>query len=138
MYYYCNGEDMQTTASAPGKVILCGEHAVVYGQPAIALPLADVRATAVIQDQRQGSGLVVHTPDTGERWHYASSQQHPFALLIGSTLAQLGCPATPDVEITLRSALAIASGVGSGAALGAALVKAVVQHHRRHLSPAEV
>ena len=31
------------TSSACGKFILCGEHAVVHGQPAIALPLSSRR-----------------------------------------------------------------------------------------------
>ena len=127
-----------TTASAPGKVILCGEHAVVYGQPAIALPLADIRATATVADGTPGGGVSFDLPDVGEHWRLSAEQQHPLATLVRLTLERLTLAALPDLQIVLRSMIPIASGMGSGAALGAALVKALTTHLGTPLTPDEV
>lgn len=127
-----------TTASAPGKVILCGEHAVVYGQPAIALPLPDVRAQATIEAARPGSGITLKLADLGDSVPLAEAQDHPLATLIRLTLAELGTSPLLDCSITLRSSIPIASGMGSGAALGAALVKALSAALGRALDPATV
>jgi mevalonate kinase len=45
-------------ASAPAKIILFGEHAVVYGKPAIAVPVSSLRATAIVNaNDPPGQGL---------------------------------------------------------------------------------
>ena len=49
---------MTISASACAKTILFGEHAVVYGEPAIAVPLLNTRTTAELLPN-QGSFLVI-------------------------------------------------------------------------------
>lgn len=122
-------------ASAPAKLILCGEHAVVYGRPAIAVPLADLRAEATVQPGQPGSGLRLHTPDLGEIWAADESVANPLVTLARATVAALGLP--DDLLITLRSQIPIASGMGSGAAIGTAMVRAIAAYAGRELPPAE-
>ncbi len=124
-------------ASAPAKLILCGEHAVVYHRPAIALPLPGIRARVRVSPARPGSGVVVQARDLHRRWNIADEPVSPLSELIAGTLAQLGSP-RPDLRISIRSAIPIASGMGSGAAVATALVRALAAYLGRTLDAAAV
>jgi hypothetical protein len=67
----------RSSASAAAKLILCGEHAVVYGRPAIALPLVGIRARVDIADGRTGSGISIHARDLHRRWLVANDPRVP-------------------------------------------------------------
>lgn len=113
------------TASAPGKVILFGEHAVVYGQPAIAVPVAQVQATVTIEPG--SGGVIIQALDTHRTVDYTQADPlDPLAAIVRVTLAHFGL-AVPDLSITIRSTIPIASGLGSGAAVSVAIVRALAK-----------
>jgi len=113
------------SASACGKIILFGEHAVVYGRPAIAVPVTQVQATAIIEPG--GHGLTIHAADIDQALAAEPTNAiDPLATIVNLTLVHLNCP-LPDLEITIRSTIPIASGLGSGAAVSTAIVRALAQ-----------
>ncbi len=115
------------TATAPAKLILCGEHAVVYGCPAIALPLADLRATATVTPQVAGHGCRIIAPDIGAAWLLTARPNDALTIVVQVTLHAAGVPASPppDIAITVTSEIPQAAGMGSGAAVATAVVRAV-------------
>jgi mevalonate kinase len=125
-------------ASAPGKVILFGEHAVVYGQPAIAVPVTQVKATATVEAGATGSGLTIIASDLDERIVFAqASQNDPLAAAVRATLSHLSAQ-EPDAVLTIKSTIPISSGLGSGAAVSTALTCALAKFLGHPLEPAEV
>lgn len=112
-------------ASAPGKIILFGEHAVVYGRPALAVPVTQVQAEVEIRASDDNQTWI-EAPEIG--LHSSLSQlakDHPIAAVIHNFRLQPGIPALPPLRIKISSTIPVASGLGSGAAVSVALIRAL-------------
>ena len=122
---------------ASGKVILLGEHAVVYGQPAIAVPVSQVGVDVTIEVCKtparvlsEGIGLdepIDNLPNT-----------HPIKKAIGLFLHETSVGKLGNVMIRIRSSIPVASGLGSGAAVSVALLRALDAHFGAHLDAAKI
>lgn len=133
-----------SSASAPGKIILFGEHAVVYGRPALAVPVLQVHADVVTDigmgnqtSARQGTAygekdwhnhILIDAPDIGLFSTLAAlladSSPHPLATVIINVFQFLGLR-PPPLRVRVTSTIPVASGLGSGAAVSVALIRAV-------------
>ena len=87
-------------ASAPGKCILFGEHAVVYGQPAVAVAI----------DQRMNVGI-----ETSEEWRIDGMRFHPERHPHVEALKQRLWEDGPPLSIKIFGEIPPASGLGSSA-----------------------
>ena len=118
-----------TVAHAPGKVILFGEHAVVYGRPAIAVPVTEVQARAEVVPGPLGQGVVVVAPDLDRRFVLGqAASDDPLAHIVRQSLRRMARGPNPDLTLTITSTVPIARGMGSGAAVSTAIVRALAQH----------
>lgn len=116
------------TATAPGKIILLGEHAVVYGQPALAVPVRKVRARAVVRAEIGQKAETIHllAPEIDLDTTYDTLEPgNPLRLAIAVVLDELGISRTPACSIRIQSTIPMASGLGSSAAVSVAVIRAL-------------
>jgi len=129
------------SARAPGKAILFGEHAVVYGRPAIAVPVTQVQAHAIVTaDPLAPEGRVrIDAADIGLQSDLAAlPETHPLRLLIHTLTQALDRQRLPALQIRIRSSIPVAAGLGSGAAVSVAVLRAVSAFLGRAFSDEQV
>ncbi len=148
--------------SAPGKVILIGDHSVVYGEPAI---IAAIGKRCLVSATKNAD-LIARTPEAESiydinevtyfvnelrnLWHKCADKkdfselfevmkEDPFNLVkaaVGEVLMNLNIDEGAEIEI--KSDIPVGAGLGSSAALAVATVKAMSALYSKDLSKDEV
>jgi mevalonate kinase len=124
----------EVTRSACAKIILCGEHAVVYGRPAIALPLSGLRSRATVAPWDRPFRICA--PDIHAEFDLSADQNRPLAVLTRLVFEYLQRPPA-RAKLTLTSEIPAASHLGSSASVAVACARAVAAYAGRELAPSE-
>ena len=123
---------MSVQGSACAKTILFGEHAVVYDEPAIAVPITNTRTIAIIQNNNKPFRIIsekIHLNKSFDELIPGSGLQ----VLLTKIMGFFGLEELPRAVLRIRSDIPIASGLGSGAALSVAIIRAFANYYDRIL-----
>ncbi|MFA6317198.1 MAG: mevalonate kinase [Elusimicrobiota bacterium] len=115
-------------AGAPSKLILLGEHAVVHGSPALAVPLEEPSSRASARLTRPGDPLAVELPDFKLAWtagaEPAAEEARPFPALLRRAVST-GLAPDNGWSVSVAAEVPIGCGLGSGASIAASAFRAV-------------
>jgi mevalonate kinase len=118
------------TAVGWGKVILLGEHAVVYGYPALAAAL-DRGVTIDAVGTPAGGPLRLDIPAWDLRVSAsARDEEHPVSRALAAIADSLGI-GRPAVTLLGDAQIEHSAGLGSSAAMAVAITRALLEHAKR-------
>ncbi len=133
---------ISTHGSASAKIILFGEHAVVYGQPAVAIPIQDVRASAAVSIDASVSVPIIEAKDLKIEASFGAGS-YPEAItpiinvieLINEKIIKLP---KSGWRLDIWSKIPIGRGLGSSAAISIAIIRALTKAMMKFISPKDL
>lgn len=120
---------MTIIVSAPGKVHLMGEHAVVYGKPAL-LAAINKRLTVSVEDGKSGIDIFPRDLEKAVKEHVLH--------IVSLIQKEYASPTLPSMKITIDSEIPFGYHLGSSAALAVATIGAVVYFVKKLWNPVAI
>lgn len=121
----------QGIGTSHAKIILMGEHSVVYGQPAIALPLPSVQLSVTLSSRQDNQRIIK------SRYYHGSLENLPSSMigikkLIDTLSARFNDHET-GWDLKIESQLPAERGMGSSAASAIAIIRAFFDYYNEPL-----
>ncbi|GAA4077791.1 mevalonate kinase [Amphibacillus indicireducens] len=116
---------------AHSKLILMGEHAVVYNEPAIAIPFDTLIVKAMVKSY-EGTVQFISDFYAGEL-EQMPDKMKGLAECVKSVCEQLNQP-VENFQINLESSIPIGRGLGSSAAIAVSLVRGLYNFFKKNLN----
>ncbi len=129
-------EEAPDLATAYGKVILLGEHAVVYGTHAVAAPVA-LSIQASVHRGENGIHLIIPRWGVEEKLEKGVDHKYSIYSSLDLILKKLGLE-NQDMKIEIFPHIPRAAGLGGSAALAVAIIRALSDHFELNLPSTEI
>lgn len=124
----------QGIGTSHAKIILMGEHSVVYDQPAIALPLPSVQLTATLTSRQDNQQIIK------SRYYHGEVADLPDSMIgirkLIKTLSQRFNGQQDGWNLAIESQLPAERGMGSSAASACAIIRAFFDYYQQPLDRA--
>ncbi len=135
---------MTTRTSAPGKVILLGEHAAVYGNPVLVATI-DLRCYVTVKERNDDQYILNNPAVDVNNFNFGFSEiqklkrKWNFALSLEAIeKMQEFLGERKGLEISIESKIPVSSGLGSSASIASALVLGISEEMNHNLGKKEI